>query len=42
LPGSTGPAVPFLMYPQAESAAGRFDSLDADAFRYTLTSKEIA
>ncbi|MBS0545756.1 MAG: transglutaminase domain-containing protein [Proteobacteria bacterium] len=42
LPGSSGPAVPFLMYPQAESAAGRFDSLDADAFRYTLASKEIA
>jgi transglutaminase-like putative cysteine protease len=42
LPGSTGPDVPFLMYPQGESAAGRFDSLDPDTFRYTLTAKEIA
>lgn len=42
LSGSTGPVVPFLMYPQGESAAGRFDSLDPDAFRYTLTAKEIA
>jgi len=42
LPGSSGPVVPFLMYPQGESATGRFDSLDPDAFRYTLTAKEIA
>ncbi len=42
LPGSKGPAIPFLMYPQGESAAGRFDSLDPDAFRYTLHSRELA
>ena len=41
LPGSSGPAVPFLMYPQGESEAGRFDSLDADSFRYTLSAKEL-
>jgi transglutaminase-like putative cysteine protease len=41
LPGSTGPKVPFLMYPQAETAAGRLDSLDPDVFRYTITSREI-
>ena len=41
LPGSTGPVVPFLMYPQGENAAGRFDSLDPAAFRYTLTSREL-
>jgi transglutaminase-like putative cysteine protease len=41
LPGSTGPTVPFLMYPQGESAAGRFDSLDPDAFAYALTAREL-
>ncbi len=41
LPGSKGPTVPFLMYPQGENASGRFDSLDADSFRYTITSREI-
>lgn len=42
LPGSSGPAVAFLMYPQAETAAGRIDSLDPDAFKYEITSREIA
>jgi len=30
-----------LMYPQAETASGRLDSLDADAFKYEITSHEI-
>jgi transglutaminase-like putative cysteine protease len=42
LPGSSGRAIPFLMYPQAETAQGRVDSLDADGFRYEITSREIA
>ncbi len=41
LPGSKGPKVGFLMYPQAETAAGRLDSLDPDGFKYTITAKEI-
>jgi transglutaminase-like putative cysteine protease len=41
LPGSTGPQVPFLMYPQGENAAGRLDSLDPAAFVYKMTAKEI-
>ena len=41
LPGSAGAPVGFLMYPQAESADGRPDCLDADAFKYEITSKEI-
>ncbi|MDO9600243.1 MAG: transglutaminase domain-containing protein [Azoarcus sp.] len=41
LPGSDGPQLPFLMYPQGESAKGRFDSLDPDAFRYTLNAREV-
>jgi len=38
LPGSSGPPIPFLMYPQAETATGRLDSLDPDAFRYEITA----
>ena len=42
LPGSAGPTLPFLMYPQGETAGGRFDSLDPGAFSYTFKSREIA
>ncbi len=42
LPGAGGPTLEFLMYPQAETAAGRLDSLDPDTFRYTITSREVA
>jgi len=41
LPGSDGPALAFLMYPQAETAAGRLDCLDPDRFRYEITSREL-
>jgi transglutaminase-like putative cysteine protease len=40
LPGSSGPPVPFFMYPQAETAHGRLDSLDPDTFKYEITAKE--
>ena len=30
------------MYPQAETTAGRLDSLDPDNFRYTITAKATA
>ncbi len=42
LPGSSGTALEFLMYPQAETAAMRLDCLDPDNFRYTITAREIA
>lgn len=42
LPGSGGPRVPFLMYPQGEDKGGRFDSLDPETFRYRITAREIA
>jgi transglutaminase-like putative cysteine protease len=42
LPGSTGAAVGFLMYPQAETGDGRIDSLDPDNFKYEITSREMA
>ncbi len=41
LPGSSGPAIDFLMYPQAEIAGTRLDSLDPDNFKYGITSKEL-
>jgi hypothetical protein len=31
----------FLMYPQAETAAGRLDCLDPDAFTYKITAKQV-
>jgi transglutaminase-like putative cysteine protease len=41
LPGSSRAPVPFLMYPQAENAQGRLDSLDPDNFRYSIVSREV-
>ena len=39
LPGAKGPKVEFLMYPQAETAAGRLDCLDPDTFNYKITAR---
>jgi transglutaminase-like putative cysteine protease len=41
LPGSNGAPVGFLMYPHAETADGRLDSLDPVNFKYEITSKLI-
>lgn len=41
LPGSSKAPVPFLMYPQAENAQGRLDSLDPDNFKYRMSAREI-
>jgi len=41
LPGSDQSPIPFLMYPQGESAAARLDSLNPDTFAYSLTSREL-
>ncbi len=41
LPGSNGPRLPFLMYPQAETSEGRLNCLDPDHFRYEITAEEI-
>ncbi len=41
LPGSAGPKLGFLMYPQAETAGLRLDCLDPDSFKYTILSKEV-
>jgi transglutaminase-like putative cysteine protease len=42
LPGSTQGKIGFLMYPQAETAGARRDSLDPDTFKYTITSREVS
>ena len=41
LPGSRGPKLGFLMYPQAENANGRYDALDPEHFKYTITASEV-
>ncbi len=41
LPGSKGPPVSFLMYPQAETAKGRLDELDPDTFKYSITTRQV-
>ena len=41
LPSSEGKPVAFLMYPQAETAGERKDSLDPATFAYKITAKEL-
>ena len=41
LPGSTAGPLAFFMYPQAETARGRLDCLDPDAFKYEITAREV-
>ncbi len=41
LPGADSGPLEFLMYPQAETARGRVDSLDPDGFKYEITAREI-
>jgi hypothetical protein len=41
LPNSKGPVLGFLMYPAAETSAGRIDSYAPDDFKYQISAKEI-
>ena len=41
LPGSKGKPLPFLMYPQAEVAGARLNSLVPDKFKYSITAREV-
>lgn len=41
LPGAKAAKPTFLMYPEAETVAGRLDCLDPDTFKYTITSAEV-
>ena len=42
LPRSSGTRLPFFMYPQAQTAEGRLDSLDPDNFKYEITARELS
>jgi transglutaminase-like putative cysteine protease len=42
LPQAKGGKLGFFMYPNAENASGRFDSLDPDNFKYTISAREIS
>jgi transglutaminase-like putative cysteine protease len=42
LPGSSEPALPFLMYPQAADKSGLVDPLDPDAFKYKIIARELS
>src|SRR5213079_246870 len=42
LPGSSGPKIGFLMYPQSEVDGERLDSLDPDPFKYVITARELS
>jgi transglutaminase-like putative cysteine protease len=39
LPNSSGPTLPYLMYPNGETGGERLDPLDPDAFKYTITAR---
>jgi transglutaminase-like putative cysteine protease len=41
LPGS-GTTLPFLMYPQGQTAEGILDSLDPENFKYEITARELS
>ena len=41
LPGSGKEAIPFLMYPNGETAEGRLDSLSPSTFRYEIRVREV-
>jgi transglutaminase-like putative cysteine protease len=41
LPNATGAPLPFLMYPQAQTADGRLDTLDPANFEYEITSEDV-
>jgi transglutaminase-like putative cysteine protease len=41
LPGAKGPKIGFFMYPNAETAKERLDSLDPDNFKYVMSAREV-
>ncbi|MFL6663403.1 MAG: transglutaminase family protein [Rhizobacter sp.] len=42
LPGAAGSKLGFFMYPQAENANGRYDALDPEHFKYSISAQELA
>jgi hypothetical protein len=41
LPGSSPGAIPFLTYPNGETADGRLDALNPASFRYQIHVREL-
>jgi transglutaminase-like putative cysteine protease len=41
LPNSSGPKLPYLMYPNGETGGARLDQLDPDAFKYSIAAREL-
>src|SRR5712664_923696 len=41
LPHSKGPKLPYLMYPNGETGGERLDQLEPDAFKYSISAREI-
>ena len=41
LPYSSGPKLPYLMYPNGETGGKRLDALDPDDFKYTITARAL-
>jgi transglutaminase-like putative cysteine protease len=41
LPYSSGAKLPYLMYPNGETGGERLDPLDPDAFKYSISAREI-
>jgi hypothetical protein len=42
LPNSSGPKLPYLMYPNGETGGTRLDQLDPDGFKYTITARALS
>jgi len=42
LPHSSGPKLPYLMYPNGETAGARLDQLDPDGFKYTISARAVS
>jgi transglutaminase-like putative cysteine protease len=42
LPNSSGPKLPYLMYPNGETGGTRLDQLDPDPFKYTITARPVS
>jgi transglutaminase-like putative cysteine protease len=41
LPHSSGPKLPYFMYPNGETGGERLDQLDPEAFKYSITAREL-
>jgi transglutaminase-like putative cysteine protease len=42
LPNSSGPKLPYLMYPNGETGGTRLDPLEPEGFKYTITARPVS